>query len=395
MKRSLFLILALLVGGSVHAQRVTVGVKGSNKIQINLSKYRAGRDKASQLFVKVLKADLNRSGYFEVSTKGGAIYLQGSCGATKTSIMAECLVVRADNRVRLLGKRYQDNDVRDLAHKVADEILMAVTGKPGMAQAKIALVSNRTKRKELYMCDIDGARMRQLTKDRGIVVGPRWVPNGKQITYTSYRRGYPNVYLITPASGERKCISSYRGLNASGRISPDGVHMAVILSKDGNPELYVKNLKSGQLRRMTKTKGTEGSPCWSPDGSKIAYVSDSSGSPQIYVTSIRGGKAMRLTRSGAENLSPDWGENGYIAFTTRSGGKYRIAIANPSAGTMRTLETDWADYEDPTWAPDGRHIICSRTSGYRSAIYLLDTDKDSPVALVSESADWYSPACSP
>jgi TolB protein len=94
-------------------------------------------------------------------------------------------------------------------------------------------------------------------------------------------------------------------------------------------------------------------------------------------------------------VAPNWGKNGWIACSSRVGGRYQIALVNPATRSTRLLETDYADYEDPSWAPDGRHIICSRTSGYRSAIYLLDTLKDSPVALISGSDDWYSPACSP
>jgi len=198
-------------------------------------------------------------------------------------------------------------------------------------------------------------------------------------------------------TGRRDPITRYGGLNASGSISPNGKYMAVILSVSGNPELWLVSAGSGKLvRRLTSTKrGNEASPCWSPDGNHICYVSDSSGRPQIYIISKDGGRPARLTSSGTENVAPNWGKNGYIAFCTRSGGRYRIAIANPKARTMRVLETDWADYEDPSWAPDGRHIVCSRTSNYRSSIYLLDTLKDSPVALISGSGDWYSPACSP
>ena len=234
--------------------------------------------------------------------------------------------------------------------------------------------------------------MRQVTKDRSIVVGPSWSPDAKNITYTSYKRGYPNVYL----TGRGKPISSHAGLNASGVISPDGKSLAVILSKDGNPELYIKSLRTGSLKRLTRTrKGNEATPSWSPDGNHIAYVSDSSGRPQVYIIPKNGGRAQRLSSSGTENVSPDWGKNGYITYCSRVGGRYRIAVAHPVNRSLKILETDWADYEDPSWAPDGRHIVCSRTSNYRSAIYLLDTLKDSPVALISGSGDWYSPACSP
>jgi len=392
--RRLFLMgCAALLAATTFAQRVEVRKSGEGKIAINLAGYRTGSDTASKTFLSVLKADLNRSGYFRVTSAGAEINVAGSCRAG-SQMKADVQVFKVANRQRVLGKSYSASatSVRGLAHKVSDEIVYAVTGKKGMASGKIAIVGNRTKRKELYICDMDGKNMRQVTKDRSIVVGPKWTPDAKRITYTSYKRGYPNVYL----TGRGKPISSHAGLNASGVISPDGKNLAVILSKDGNPELYIKSMRTGALTRLTRThKGNEATPCWSPDGNHIAYVSDCSGRPQVYIISKNGGKSKRLSSSGSENVAPDWGKNGAIAYSSRVGGRYRIVVAHPGNRSVRVLETDWADYEDPSWAPDGRHIVCSRTANYRSSIYLLDTLKDSPVALISGSSNWYSPACSP
>ncbi len=376
------------------AQRVEVRKSGEGKITINLAAYRTGGDTASRTFLSVLKADLNRSGYLKVTSGAAELGVAGSCVSRGGKMKAACQLYRTGSRQRLLGKSYTapSASARALAHRVADEILFAATGKKGMASGRIALVSSRTGHKELYVCDMDGKNIRQVTKDRSIVVGPRWTPNGKQVIYTSYKRGYPNLYL----TGRARPLASYAGLNTGGAVSPDGKTLALILSRDGNPELYLKNLRTGSLHRMTTTRrGNEASPTWSPDGRYIAYVSDTSGSPQIYIISRNGGRPRRLTSTGSQNVAPDWGKNGYIAYSSLIGGHYRIAIASPTARTMRILETDWADYEDPSWAPDGRHIVCSRTSGYRSSIYLLDTQKDSPVALLAGSIDWFSPACSP
>ncbi len=383
-----------LVSVAASAQRAIVEKSGSGKIAINLASYRTGGDTASRTFLSVLKADLNRSGYFTVTSSGGALNVAGSCVSGGGNMKAECQVYRVATRQRVLGKSYKTTtaDARGLAHRVADEILFAATGKKGMASGKIAVVVRKGRVKELAVYDMDGKNPQQITKDRSIVVGPGWSPDGKNIVYTSYKRGYPNVFL----TGRGKPLSSHGGLNASGAISPDGKNMAVILSKDGNPELYIKSLRTGWTKRLTRTRrGNEASPCWSPDGNHIAYVSDTSGSPQIYIISRDGKDRKRLTSTGSENVAPDWGRNGYIVFSSRIGGRYRIAMANPVAKSLRVLKTDWADYEDPSWAPDGRHIVCSRTASYRSSIYLLDTLKDSPVALLTGSVDWYSPACSP
>ncbi len=393
MRRFFLMGCVVLMSMQAVAQRVEVRKSGDGKISINLASYRTGGDTASRTFLSVLKADLNRSGYFTVTSTGAELNVAGSC-VSGSQLKADCQVYKVSSRQRLLGKSYKasSSDARGLAHRVADEIVYAVTGKKGMASGKIAMVSNRTGRKELYVCDMDGKNVRQITKDRSIVVGPGWSPDAKNIVYTSYKRGYPNVYM----TGRGKPLSSHGGLNASGAVSPDGKSLALILSRDGNPELYIKSLRTGFLKRMTRTRrGNEASPCWSPDGNHIAYVSDTSGSPQIYIIPKSGGRAQRLTSTGSENVAPDWGKNGYIAFSSRIGGRYRIAMANPAAKSLRVLETDWADYEDPSWAPDGRHIVCSRTASYRSSIYLLDTLEDSPVALLSGSVDWFSPACSP
>ena len=395
MMRRIFLMGCVgLVSMVANAQRAVVVKPGSGKIAINLASFRTGSDASSRTFLAVLKADLNRSGYFTVTSSGGALNVTGSCVSRGGMLKAECHLYKVATRQRIMGKAYSDKIAlaRNMAHKAADDILFAATGKKGMASGRIAMVSARTGRKELYTCDMDGKNLRQVTKDNSIVVGPRWAPDGKNIVYTSYKRGYPNVFL----TGRGKPLSSHGGLNASGAISPDGKSMAVILSKDGNPELYIKSLRTGRLKRMTRTRlGNEASPCWSPDGNHIAFVSDTSGSPQIYIIPRDGSRARRLTSTGSENVSPDWGKNGYIVYSSRVGGRYRIAMANPVKKTLKVLETDWADYEDPSWAPDGRHIVCSRTSNYRSAIYLLDTLKDSPVALLTGSVNWYSPACSP
>jgi len=387
--------IVLSVVAAAVAQRVVVRKSGAGKIAVSLAGLRAGSDAASRTFVATLAADLNRSGYFRVSSSGAGVALSGTCATSGGATRADVQVFRVGTRERLMGKTYRVSPgaARTMAHRVADDVAMAVVGKKGMASGKIALVGNRTGRKELYVCDMDGKNLRQVTRDRSIVVGPSWAPDGQRVAYTSYKQGYPNVYV----TGSAKPLSSRGGLNTGGAISPDGRSMAVILSFSGNPELYVQDLRGGRLKRLTRTRmGNEASPCWSPDGRRIAYVSDVSGTPQVYVISREGGRPRRLSGTGTENVAPDWGRNGWIAFSSRMGGHYAIVLANPDTRQVKTLSVDRADYEDPSWAPDGLHVVCSRTTpGRSSAIYLLDSRDGSAISLLSSSSDWYSPACSP
>jgi TolB protein len=398
MKKSLFLFCCyVLCAASVCAQ-VRVAKSADRKVSLDLSGMRIAADSGSQTFFRTLENDLRLSGWFTLSRSSGEIRLDGSVAQKGGSIQANVQAVRNADRTRLLSKGYslETAQVRALAHRVADDIVAAVTGRKGFASTKIALVGTRSGAKELWLCDADGKGLRQLTSDRSIVVGPNWGPAGNNLFYTSFMRGFPDLYRIDLSRSKRYGVASYGGLNTGAAISPDGKTMALILSKDGNPDLYIQSLSSGTPQRMTQTlRATEASPCWSPDGNHVVYVSDQSGTPQLYIISRNGGRPQRLSRRGSENVAPDWGPNGLIACASREGGRYNIAIIHPATGETRYLPNDGADYEDPSWAPDGRHLVATRTVRYQSGLYLLDTVNDPPVALIQGGGNWLSPAWSP
>jgi TolB protein len=122
-------------------------------------------------------------------------------------------------------------------------------------------------------------------------------------------------------------------------------------------------------------KSAKASPSWSPDGSQIVYVSGETGKPQLFTVSRAGGGASSLGLPGSENVSPDWGPNGVIAFCLRQGGRYQIAVTDPRVrGSLRVISPeDGFDYEEPSWAPNGRHVVSTRSSGGRSELYVLDS----------------------
>jgi len=379
--------------------QILIKKSGSGKSTINLSGIKGVNSVPGATFLKTLEKDLLGSGWFKPVRKGGSEFnILGDVSTRGRSLRVECRVYGTANQRSYLSKAYtgSDSDVRALAHQVSDDIVEAITGHKGIASTRIAMCGTRTGKKELYLCDADGGGMIQLTHDKNLSISPRWTPDGKKLTYTSYLRRFPDVYMITLASGQRKAIASYPGLNTGAAVSPDGRDCALILSRDGNPELYIKNLQSGKLTRLTRTRAAvEASPSWSPDGSRIVYVSDQSGRPQLYIIARSGGRPRRLTSRGTENVAPDWGPNGLIAYSSRIGRRYQINLINPETLEITTFNTDGADYEDPSWAPDGRHLACSRSERYHSQVYLLDMLGDPPVRLHDYKGDWSSPAWSP
>jgi len=396
MNRLKIIFVLLLTLGVVSASaQVTVRKTAGNKVGVDLSEVRASGG-AAQAVRRTLEKDISRSGWMQLAAKGkGAIRVRGSISESGGQVQFACTVTDSAGRSYLNATYRQPvNQAIHLAHQVANDLVTKVTGKPTFFLGKLVVIGVKGGAKELYLADSSMQDVRPLTKDRSIAVKPRWSPDNRFISYTSFLKRYPDVYTIELATGSRKRVASYPGVNSGGAISPDGQSMALILSKDGNPDLYVKDLRSSRLTRLTHTpRAVEGSPAWSPDGSRIVYVSDATGSPQLYLLSRSGGTPTRLTARGRQNVSPDWGSNGLIAYQTLTGGKFQIAVIDPATKQERIITPFDAAYEDPSWAPDGRHLAASRSIRYNYSVYLLDSMGDKPVALTT-SGDWRAPAWS-
>jgi TolB protein len=390
MKTWIVCMLVALAGWAPAQVRVAKDAGAKSGIDLSGISAAAG---AGSVFKQVLEADLLRSGWFARASAGTAQYLVRGSAAGALSVSCQ---VQDRSGAQVYGKSYSvtEKDARKVAHKVADEIIQAIKGRKGMNSGRIAVIGKVAGRKELFVCDCDGANMLQITHDKSISVGPYMGPGGRVVSYTSFAKNFADAYIVDLGAGNRRRIASFPGSNLAGGISPDGGSVALVLSKDGNPELYVAGIGGTGFTRLTRTPRGEASPCWSPDGRQIAYVSDQGGSPRVFVVDRAGGAPTRVSSGGSQNVAPDWGPNGLIAFSSAIGGRFQICVVDPATKTVKQLTSDGSDYEDPTWAPDGRHILCARSQNYRSQLVLVDLDGDPPFPLTTPAGDWYSPAWS-
>lgn len=354
---------------------------------------------------EVLKNDLRLSGYFQLSPLSSAEFVQqGSVRVEGGDVQLDCVVAQQATKKVVLSKSYRGSGqaVRQAVHKLSDEIVQTITGQRGIAQTRIAFVVKRGGAKEIAVMDYDGYNARQITNDRTISVHPRWSPNGRKLVYTSYKSRFPDVMEIEVFTGIRRRLADFPGLNTGATYSPDGQTIALTLSRDGNPELYTMDTSGGGLERLTHTRGGESSPTWSPDGQNIAYVSDDRGSPQIYLLNREGGDPVRLTVSPSYNTEPDWSRppagaavQPMIAVTSRVGGHFQIGLYDSGTKEVRPVAADGGDCQDPSWAPNGRHLVFSKTVNWRSRLYLLDVLTREQIQLPAVEGDASEPAWGP
>jgi TolB protein len=267
-----------------------------------------------------------------------------------------------------------DAGFRMAVHVAADEVVRWVTGTPGAAASRIAYVASGRGSKEIYLVDSDGENVQRVTSDGSIALSPAWSRDVRLLAYTSYRGGTPALWERNLATGRDRLLSDRAGINITPAYSPDG-SVAFAATVSGNTE--VVSLDAAGVNPLTRGRGFDSlSPTFSPDGARIAFVSNRLGEPQVYVMA-RGGEPRLVSeytygRAGY-STSPAWSPRGpWIAYHTRAGGSHQIALVGAD-GNGRRLLTNQGTNEDPSWAPDGRHVVFASPNRDGGGLFVLDT----------------------
>jgi len=291
----------------------------------------------------------------------------GNYVSSGPSLSLELRLVEASSGDLVVGKTYTGtiSQRHKMLYKFCDEVIQALTGKPGIASSQIAYISFDGRAKEAYITDILGTFQRRVTRHQNLVVSPRFSRDGNFLTYTSYHSGNQNLYVTDlRQSATTTRIMSYKGLNYSPAYSPDGRYMIVTLSKDGNPDLYLCTPQGKVVERLTQNAGINTSASWSPDGTRIAFVSDRTGKAQVYIMDMRTRQAQRISFQGSENAEPAWSPTeDMIVYSSLIGGVYQLFLARPGQGDAVQLTDDLSHHESPNWSPDGNQVIYARRGG--------------------------------
>jgi TolB protein len=305
------------------------------------------------------------------------------------TLRVEVRLFNVRSRQPVFGTEYSggDRDPRQYAHAASDDVHLQQRGLNGVARTRLAFSSDRNREsvvgtvqsrdvKEVYIADYDGANTRRITSNRELNITPVWSPDGRAIAYTSYRRGYPDIFVAHIFEGRQETPTGGSGQNFLPAWSPDGTQIAFTSNRDGNSEIYVMNADGSNVRRLTSHPNIDVTPTWSPTGTQIAFTSDRSGSPQIYMVGADGLNLRRVTLQESYADRPTWSPAPFneIAFAARTGPGYDIKIYELATGAVRQITFGQGSNESPAFAANGRHLAFTSTRTGPSQIFTVGRD---------------------
>ena len=202
----------------------------------------------------------------------------------------------------------------------------------------------------LFVMNLDGSNLVQLTDVSIYAAGPIWSPSGDQIAFTYHdkKNNSSGIALVSPQGGG--VISLTNSSEGEPHWSPDGKRIAYAIYKPINTNtytsyIYIMNSDGSNRTRLTSTNSN--SPSWSPDGTKIVFTCGG-----VCVMNSDGSGSTLLDQHG---LSPSWSPDGqYIVFYKSdpacilcpTSGQLWIVRAD---GSQQTKLTDGPVDQNPAW----------------------------------------------
>ncbi|MEW6568315.1 MAG: protein kinase [Chloroflexota bacterium] len=247
----------------------------------------------------------------------------------------------------------------------------AVATPTGGGYGQIAFVSDRSGDPQIYLVNIDGTGVIQVTDLQDGACQPSWSPDGMSLVFTSpcpgNRERYPgsSLWIINVNRSGLRPLPTVPGGDYDPAWSPLGDRIAFTSLRDGRAQIYVMDVDGTNVRNLSQNQAWDSQPAWSPDGSQILFTTSRAGPTAIWIMTADGESQRALSRSNElANSDPDWAGQ-LILYQQKIGGIPRLVVMRyQDFLDQRFTETRVCQQgqlsaqpmAEPRWSLDGKWI---------------------------------------
>jgi serine/threonine protein kinase len=282
----------------------------------------------------------------------------------------------------------------------------------GGGYGQIAFASDRGGLVQIYMANVDGSNLQQITKMPNGACQPDWSPDGLHLVFISPCPGrqddYPKakLYIINVDGGGLVQLPSSEAGDFDPAWSHNGKYIVFTSLRDGTDQIYRMELPNYIIIRLTQAtddvalpdRSTQ--PAWSPDGTKIVYTAHSlfTNALQIWTMNSNGSQPIRLVRRDPAYLEfmPTWSPDGKTILFSETKGRQELgwlmAFDYENIQTAETTHYRSGSYGNHVaYSPDGHWLAyesldVSRPKSTEYYIYAVNTAPGNAPILVADGA---------
>jgi Tol biopolymer transport system component len=245
----------------------------------------------------------------------------------------------------------------------------------------IAFASDRTGIPQIYVMDVDGQNLLQLTNEAEGACQPDWSPDGEKFVFTSPCKSLEDtfakssIYRMNADGSGRTSLTKVFGGDYDPAWSPDGKRILVTSLQDGRKHIYAMDINGDNRVLISSTPGAvDYQARWAPDGERIIFVTLVGSQPIIFTGEINAQNFKRQEFSAVSytTMSPDWSINNYIIYVLGSRGQVVICpLDSRFACPKNELTPQYQGTTVARFSPDGQWVLFDMNIKNNRDIYLM------------------------
>lgn len=254
---------------------------------------------------------------------------------------------------------------------------------------KIVFTSDRNGGEDVYIMNLDGSELTQLTDHPGKDNYPSVSPDGKKIAYTSDINGTWQIMVMNWDGTDKKQLTSNPWSSGYPTWSFDGRFIYFEVYQDGDWEIYRINSDGTNLKRLTFNPGVYD---WHPAGHsfqyKVIYESGNKGNEDLYVMNYNGENPERISGTNMRKRVPDISIDGkLITFMGYESNNSLIYTMDGNGENIKMISGSLVNCGHPSFSPDNAFIAFECTIDGQQEIYIISPDGSSPTRLTNAAGN--------
>ena len=238
----------------------------------------------------------------------------------------------------LYVKQVDGHSIRQLTQSPSNEVMPAISPDG----TKVAFASDRNGNWDIFVKRLDGSGpVEQITRHPTHELHPSWSPDGQKLVFSNLaeRSGRWEIVLVHATHTARRTIL---GPGLFPRFNPNPATPRIVYQKTRKRgsrtfSIWTMDLHNDQALRPTEiaaaTNAALINPDWSPSGRRIVFASivNPSAEPDaepdrsdLWIIHANGSGLRALTQDFYTNLQPAWGPNQTVFFVSNRSGHENI-----------------------------------------------------------------------